>query len=90
MSENNPTEAQFEKLALETAIEGMKAIRAFLICQSDNTPLEQFLHRKAKSGGVAVTGYTRFISAQTNRDAVDLAARKMGAIGAREPRRLRA
>ena len=88
MSDN--TEQAFETLARETAIDGMKAIRAFLILQSQNTPLEHFLYKKAKAGGVAVTGYTRFISAQTNREAVNLAAQKMGVMGRGEAKRLRA
>jgi hypothetical protein len=64
-----------EKLmdALEDgAIEGVKALRAYLTYQGDNPTYE----RKAKAGAALVTGYTRAFASQTNRAAIRLATEK--------------
>ncbi len=53
----------------EGALEGVKALRAFLTYQGDNPQYE----KRAKAGAALVTGYTRAFASETNRAAVELA-----------------
>jgi hypothetical protein len=64
----------------EGALEGVKALRAFLVYQGDN-PLYE---KRAKAGAALVTGYTRAFASETNRAAVELArTRQVAALPAR-------
>ena len=56
----------------EGAMEGVKALRAYLAYQGDNPMYE----KKGKAGAALVTGYTRAFASQTNRAAIRLAAEK--------------
>lgn len=57
----------------EGALEGIKALRAFLAYQGENKDYE----RKAKAGAALVTGYTRAFASETNRVAVEIAVTRM-------------
>jgi hypothetical protein len=56
----------------EGALEGVKALRAYLVYQGDNPVYE----KKGKAGAALVTGYTRAFASQTNRAAIRLASQK--------------
>ena len=57
----------------EGALEGVKALRAFLAYQGENPAYE----KKGKAGAALVTGYTRAFASETNRLAVELARTKL-------------
>ena len=57
----------------EGALEGVKALRAFLAYQGDNPSYE----KKGKAGAALVTGYTRAFASETNRAAVEIARTRM-------------
>lgn len=54
----------FIELAEEVAIEGLKAIKAYLAYQGENKMYE----KHAKAGAAAVQGFTRHYASQTNRE----------------------
>ena len=66
----------FIKEAEEVALEGLKAMRAYLAYQGSN---KEYL-QKAKVGGQAVQGYTRHYASLTNREMLRLAASRQKAL----------
>ena len=58
------------------ALEGLRAMKAYLAYQGENKDYLQ----KAKVGGQAVQGYTRHYASLTNREMLKLAAAKQKAL----------
>lgn len=67
---------EFIDAAEEVAMEGLKAMKAYLAYQGEN---KDYLH-KAKVGGQAVQGYTRHYASLTNREMLKLAAQRQKAL----------
>jgi hypothetical protein len=69
----------------EGAVDGVKALRAFLTYQGDNPTYE----KKAKAGAALVGGYTRAFASQTNRYiATKMANDRTTLVAVEEPKRL--
>lgn len=66
----------FIEEAEEVALEGLKAMKAYLVYQGSN---KEYL-QKAKVGGQAVQGYTRHYASLTNREMLRLAAARQKAL----------
>lgn len=64
---------QFENNLLDVALEGLKAIRAFLAYAGSNP---DYLKR-AKIGSIPVTSYTRLRATMANERVTELVARRM-------------
>ena len=75
MSKKRTTE-EVEEVFEDAALLGLAALKAFLTYQGDNP----IYLAKAKAGAVGVTGYTRLVAANTNRQMVKLATER-GEIG---------
>lgn len=58
--------------AEEVALEGLKAMKAYLVYQGSN---KEYL-QKAKVGAAAATAYTRHYASLTNREALKLASER--------------
>lgn len=58
------------------AMEGMKQIRAFFAYQGTDSRYE----RKARVGAVMCSAYSRLYATQTNRMALQMAAKRIGAV----------
>lgn len=63
---------EFIEEAEEVALEGLKAMKAYLVYQGGN---KEYL-QKAKVGGTAVASYTRHYASLTNREMLKLAQQR--------------